>query len=196
MPFIVHWFMTACRGTRKSFQCHFFFQQTTTGRSWGYATELWLFTLLVLTYFLKEHTARQQSGRLLSCPTLAGKAVAEKEFPLYPECCWADSVRRNFWSQDVAGGAGGGGRAGREPAAQGQTTREQQVAAFFLQGTDSQTGLKGSGRKRFGCQSFVGAQKPQNTAGWENRIGRKGMPSPHGLAVGFFSDFGGLNFPP
>lgn len=138
MPFIVHWFMTACRGMRKSFQCHFFFQQSITGGPWGYATELWLFTLLVLRYFLKEHMARQQSGRLLSCPMLAGKAVAEKEFPSTPSAAGLTRSGETFQSQDVAGGAGGGGRAGREPAAQGQTTREQQVAAFCKEQTHRQ----------------------------------------------------------
>lgn len=56
------------------------FWSSLAGDTWGYLTEV-IIIYCVSTYnmyFLKQHMAGQNCGRLLSCPMLAGKAVAEK----------------------------------------------------------------------------------------------------------------------
>lgn len=51
----------------------------------GHATETMLaYSVSTYTmYFLEEHVAGQQSGRLVSCPILSGNVVAKKRrFPI------------------------------------------------------------------------------------------------------------------
>lgn len=91
----------------------------------------------------------------------------------------------------MAGGAGGGGRAGREPVARGQTTREKQVAAFCKEQTHRQTS-KMVEERDLDARVML-EPRSQNSAGWENGIGRKDIPPCHGLIIGLFSDFCALN---
>jgi len=165
--------------------------------TWGYATDATLlFTLLVhiLCILLKSPWPGSTVEHCLVVPCWLAKLLQRKRGSLYSERCWAGRSWEKLLESRCSR-CGWRRRQSRQGACGIGTDYKREESDCFLQGTESQTGLKDDGRKRYGCQSFAGAQKPQNTAGWENSIGRKDMAFFHGLAVGLFSDFCGLNFP-